>query len=213
MEQFQYLEGEKDVALLDFAQKYKPKDKCNWFGIIDHIFRYYNKDTKRNAIDIGANYGFVTCGLAQNFQKVYSFEINPKLSKCLINNTSCYGNVTVYTFGLSNNENEVLLQDHSSSGMVKINNEGGTIKSNVKTLDSLNIEDVDLIKIDVEGHEYEVILGGIQTITKYKPLLFFEWETTRSIQDEERRQHIFNLLFSIGYKFRDHSHRDWVFTT
>ena len=33
----------------------------------------------------------------------------------------------------------------------------------------------DLIKIDVEGHEYHVILGAIETIEKYRPLIIFEF--------------------------------------
>ena len=31
-----------------------------------------------------------------------------------------------------------------------------------------------LVKIDVEGHEYEVIQGGFKTIKKYKPLMIIE---------------------------------------
>ena len=31
-----------------------------------------------------------------------------------------------------------------------------------------------MIKIDVEGHETEVILGSLRTIKKYKPYIFVE---------------------------------------
>ncbi len=44
----------------------------------------------------------------------------------------------------------------------------------VKTLDSYNFEDVDIIKIDVEGHEHSVLLGAKDTILKNKPLIQIE---------------------------------------
>ena len=43
-----------------------------------------------------------------------------------------------------------------------------------KTLDSLNLEDVSMIKIDVEGHENNVFNGAIKTIQKNNPIIFIE---------------------------------------
>jgi FkbM family methyltransferase len=39
------------------------------------------------------------------------------------------------------------------------------------------LESIGLIKIDVEGHELEVIKGGIETITRFKPLILIEIES------------------------------------
>lgn len=44
----------------------------------------------------------------------------------------------------------------------------------VRTLDSYNFKDINVIKIDVEGYEFNVIKGGINTIKKYKPLIQIE---------------------------------------
>lgn len=44
----------------------------------------------------------------------------------------------------------------------------------IKTLDSYDLQDVDIIKIDVEGFEYDVMLGATQTIEKWKPVVQVE---------------------------------------
>ena len=51
------------------------------------------------------------------------------------------------------------------------------------TLDQFNLQDVDYIKIDVDGYEKKVVQGAIKTIKKYSPLLIFEQEngTTETI--------------------------------
>lgn len=45
---------------------------------------------------------------------------------------------------------------------------------NVKTLDTFLLEDITFIKIDVENHENEVLIGAKETIVKYKPDICLE---------------------------------------
>jgi hypothetical protein len=53
-----------------------------------------------------------------------------------------------------------------------------------------------LIKIDVEGHEVEVLEGGRDTLTKIKPLLILE--------SFPPKQHtVLSLLQELGYKSID----------
>ncbi len=42
-------------------------------------------------------------------------------------------------------------------------------------IDNLYLDGCDFIKIDVEGFEYGVLLGAIETIKKYKPVIFYEY--------------------------------------
>ena len=44
----------------------------------------------------------------------------------------------------------------------------------LKTLDSYDFQDVDIIKIDVEGFEYDVLLGATKTIETWKPVVQVE---------------------------------------
>ncbi len=54
---------------------------------------------------------------------------------------------------------------------------------------------VDLLKIDVEGHEAKVLLGGISLIKKYKPVIFFE------CLSDDAGLAVSSILEPIGYKF------------
>ena len=40
----------------------------------------------------------------------------------------------------------------------------------LQRMDDLNLPTFGLLKIDCEGHELEVIKGGVETIIKYKPI-------------------------------------------
>ena len=42
------------------------------------------------------------------------------------------------------------------------------------TIDSLQLRSCDLIKLDVEGWENRALEGGMQTIARFRPVLFFE---------------------------------------
>ena len=48
------------------------------------------------------------------------------------------------------------------------------VKVELITLDSLKLPRIDGIKIDVEGHELQVIKGALQSLTKNKPWLIIE---------------------------------------
>ena len=56
------------------------------------------------------------------------------------------------------------------------NNSSFLVKDNIDviTLDSLNLQNVSMIKIDVENHENEVLDGARQTILQNRPILFIE---------------------------------------
>ena len=68
----------------------------------------------------------------------------------------------------------------------------------VKTLDEFNFKNVDLIKIDTEGHEMNVLSGARRTLEAYSPILIIEIEQRHlgqhSIYDS------FQTLRDFGYK-------------
>ena len=54
-----------------------------------------------------------------------------------------------------------------------------------------NHSQIDLIKIDVEGYEYNVLRGGINTIQKYRPIIYLEFK--------ESKLEILNFAKSLKY--------------
>lgn len=65
----------------------------------------------------------------------------------------------------------------------------------LKTLDSYNFEDVDIIKVDVEGHEFDVVLGAEQTILKYQPVVQLEMVEHQPIRFNWNCQMIYDWFY------------------
>jgi FkbM family methyltransferase len=93
---------------------------------------------------------------------------------------------------------------YSNLGGIKIGAGGEEI--NTMTIDSLNLESCDFIKIDVEGFEPMVLLGAIETINKFKPTILFENNTQRVSNDilkefdmDEEQYDTIKILKDVGY--------------
>jgi FkbM family methyltransferase len=91
-------------------------------------------------------------------------------------------NIHTYQVGVGNTHttSEIVVQKNNSghnfvtpsrinSRAPKVEPEKYTIT--IETLDSYNFQDVDIIKMDVEGFEYNVLQGAEDTIAKWKPIV------------------------------------------
>ena len=156
----------------------------------------------QNSIDIGANLGLFTFFMSRASRHVFAFEPNPyplENLKGLVDS-----NVTVLPIALGNNDGpvEIKIPHHrkgwSSNGASlasKEINDGKIINIQCRKLDSLNIENIGLIKIDVEGFEIEVIRGAKDTILKNKPVMIIENEIVHTKDTNE----LFTIMNEFGY--------------
>lgn len=154
----------------------------NWptNGPIAELFKFgqdWIKDTseKRTAIQAGGNCGMYAAWYSKHFQKVYTFEPDPDNYKCLRANTRKLGNVEYFNKGLSETSGKARMDvtDKKNVGVHKIVKNGG-IEIDVTTIDDLNLDDVDIIHLDVEGHEEQVIKGALRTIERCRPVIVTE---------------------------------------
>nr|WP_311732983.1 FkbM family methyltransferase [Sulfurisphaera ohwakuensis] len=114
-------------------------------------------------VDVGAYIGAYTLRAAKHGAKVYSFEPNPYSFNLLLLNVKDNGfedRVILYNVALGDRDGEISLALNLDESHVSI--EGYKVK--MRTLDSFNIRNVDLLKIDVEGFEKEVLLGSEVTL-------------------------------------------------
>lgn len=138
------------------------------------------------AIDIGANIGVHTLSMLDKVGEkgnVIAFEPQKKIKECLEKTTSIYNNCDVYDCLVSNkSDNEIFVSD--GTGRSRINN-GVSYSSRweksikkCEPLDNFKMKNkVSLIKIDVEGHELEVLEGAKNTIEEHKPIIYIEvWD-------------------------------------
>jgi len=155
-------------------------------------------DGRRVFVDVGAGFGSISRPLASHFDEIHCFEINPESREALITNMSQHKNAYVYDFGLGPSTQEVKFGYHST-----YRNVGSVIKENgeqyqkprrdeyipdvidtlkIKALDDLNLKNIDAIKIDVEGYEFEVLKGMANTLKYNSPAIFIEVHDDRHLQ-------------------------------
>jgi FkbM family methyltransferase len=152
----------------------------------NNLLKHFDlKDPNGVFLDIGANAGKYSVMLGNQFpgSKIYSFEPNPTTFGILSRNISLNklnSKVSLFNIGVSDSENvlsfDSVNQNTGLSRIVKADQTlTGTItKVAVKSLDfvakeyGINPSEIDLVKIDVEGHELEVVTGGKNTFSNMK---------------------------------------------
>jgi FkbM family methyltransferase len=136
--------------------------------------------------DIGANAGFYSMAVrATNLNcKVIAFECNPEMVAVLSSNIerNALEGVVIRSEALSDSfgEAEFHVPAFTGSGGGSLRDlhpeegEPRRFKVSLIPFDSLELESVDLMKIDVEGAELGVIKGAISSIEKSHPTIFIE---------------------------------------
>jgi len=169
------------------------------------------------AVDIGANIGchtMVLAGVVGDQGKVLAFEPHPGSFSRLSNNLRLNNleNVMAAQTALSSSPGRAVLfgpGGTASRGVASFYRENiaGTSESlqvPVSTLDiqvkEANIHRLDVVKIDTEGHELEVLRGGVQTIEKYHPVILFEYSPRTWEASGTRLEEAVKLLDSLGYR-------------
>lgn len=138
------------------------------------------------ALDVGANYGTYALTLAGLGSRVDVFEPNPAIAAVLSAWALGQDRVTIHALALSDRAGTAELvipadasgTEHDSSASIApgFAASGRRVTVPMATLDSLNISNAALIKIDVEGHEAAVLAGAQATIAASRPALIVEIE-------------------------------------
>ena len=154
------------------------------------------------AIDIGANYGLYAYRMSKIFSEIHAFEINDELTHDLARYNR--GKIAIHHVGLSSKAGEATLYIPVLDGLPLTgwasltpgNYPGATscITKTVKleTLDSFRLERVSFIKIDVEGHELQVLEGATQTLIDNRPVVLIEIK-------EQNRASVFRFFSELNY--------------
>lgn len=127
------------------------------------------------AIDVGANVGLWALPLSKKFKNVIAFEPVNQVFECLEKNTKDL-NIELRNYALGNATStlDIIYNEENTGSSFVDKNSLGTGSIQVNRLDNLQLPKFGLIKLDCEGYEYEILLGGIYTILKYKPILIIE---------------------------------------
>lgn len=151
---------------------------------------------KRLVIDIGAHVGLITRQFLEfGFDRVICFEPVSENTACLRRNTDSR-RVTIYRMALSSKPGKFFLANPTptNSGAwegVKADATGLIETCHAERLDWFGFHP-DLIKIDVQGHELQVLHGAMNTLVEHKPVVIVEcWRNGE--RDNRPRQYLESL--------------------
>jgi FkbM family methyltransferase len=181
-----------------------------WEPHINSFVKLYNKYFGiQNSIDIGANFGYHTLQFSKETNgRVFAFEPqyqNYTLLKnniCLNNlkNVECFNEacgdedceikMPVFESGINNN-----MEDVTPNILYNYNY---TITKSI-ILDKLNFPQIDLIKIDVQGWEKKVLLGCVNILKTFQPVLIIEFENFQLEKTDTTCYELFNLIRDNDY--------------
>lgn len=173
-----------------------------------------------NVIDVGANLGSYSIPLAKLNPNINIYAFEPQriiyyqfCGNIFLNRLK---NIDAQNCALGNEAKEIISRIPFYN---KLNNIGAfsldkevsgkeeecflsdeTEEMYITTLDSLDIENIRLIKIDVEGMEKEVLQGSLNTLIKnnYPPIIFEAWTYKEWYQ--ERRKDLYRFLEELDYE-------------
>lgn len=163
-----------------FSYKLKTrKDNCTWKQLREIFYENIYCNNKNMEIcngdvivDLGANNGFFSLkSVDKGASKVYAVEANKETCKYLYDNINInnkYKNIiTPFCFGIGGENRKDTINIYNSSGLdsiYEVNDQFKPIgKQNIQIIDinkflsDNKINHIDLLKIDIEGSEFEVI--------------------------------------------------------
>ena len=215
--------GLTSLSILGHQLSLYPKDKG--VSIELAVYRVHEPCTSRllaqclepgmTVIDVGCNIGYYALLEAQRVGptgRVIAIEPEPTNARLFLHNVQAngYQNIVFHQVAISDRNGTSSLRISEKSNRHSLNPvpwPTTAVEVPVRTLDSLIEEDppesVDLVRMDLEGHEVMVLSGMLHTIQRYSPRLVIEIHP--DILGAEAVEQWLHALKALGYK------PDWVF--
>lgn len=214
----------RDFRTQQLSQRFVKHDEGFWFSGLEAVFSADWERSERAALgaemasndvllDIGANHGFYTCWFAQNHKHVLAFEPEEGNLRFLKENVQKNGfeNVEVFPVALSD-----------SAGLIELFGDGDCASLNAgwhgasrqfrQLVPRVRLDDLIgqrfegqkiLVKLDVEGHELEVLRGAQELLSRETAPTWLI-ESFPYMQTEDRRsnpghEELLEMMERLGY--------------
>ncbi|HEY9300044.1 MAG TPA: FkbM family methyltransferase [Phormidium sp.] len=220
----------KFATILPKGQRYLVKNYCGLYkfyvdttypieasvwlcGVYDMVTtKFLRKVIRRGDVflDVGANCGALTLVAASLIGdgKIYAFEpgaaISSRLQANIDLNPQLRARVEVVPLGLGLTKSQLFYhedQNYRGNGSLHISY---GVPVEIISLDQWvlqeNITRIDVIKIDVEGMEHDVLLGGKASLERFRPLIYFETIELFYGESKHNIRDIYEFLDNLGYK-------------
>lgn len=168
---------------------------------------------KRCFLDVGALYGVFSLAFTSINPKSQAYAIEPSTKPyCFLKkNVKLNSKLKIKTFqlALGRTNNKEIKMKYEWQHLVAVGKKDKTkqyITLKTQTLDNFLIKNnilPDIIKIDVEGYEYDVLIGAKKFLKKAKPIIFLELHIHLLQNHNIAPKKIINLIHSLNYQLYD----------
>ena len=209
---------------------------------INIIKKYILKRKLSHFLNIGSHIGSVCLPVSLHIKKVTAIEAYPATYNHLCENIQLnnLSNINTINIAVGNTEEDIYFMSTDKICPVEhinrvINNTGGMhvftendiknnirsanltdkkIKNKVNKLDNLQIEHFDIMLVDIEGLEYEFLLGAEQSIKQYKPIIIIEiWNNNKRKREKmkQSQEEVIKYIISLNYRLIQKIEEDFIF--
>ncbi len=170
-------------------------------------------------IDVGANIGSSSLAVAKRGGEVLAIEASPAVAHELSANVAANAPVPYAVAMVAATSPEGALQRFATISAPRGNSAASSLitgwntsnpaakdahMTRLATLDALlsfyNVSAISIIKVDIEGHEYEALSGLQETLARHAPPLLYEWRPDIARKTGEVLKDL-RPLFPPGYRF------------
>ena len=163
-----------------------PNDDSSTWSIIAHDYIHTIKPLikilqersiikNRGVFQAGGHCGLYPYMHTEFFDMVFTCEPNSVSFHCLVNN--CQGNNIIklnVALGKQPGKVQSICEYPSNTGMNRVIETADKYYVPMITIDSLGLDDIDFMQLDLEGFEYDALLGAKETIERNNPVIIIE---------------------------------------
>ncbi len=219
------LNGSFDLDDTDNCQSVELRHNSIWEP---HLLKVLDRNIipGTTVVDTGCNFGTISIPMARRLGPkgtVYSFDISLYMINKFINNIKLNNNlayINIFNVALSDkcgeevyfNDVQFTDKEQVNYGDIRINSKDNCSGQmiNTRTIDSYALDNVSFIKVDCQGYDLKVLRGAVNTITKYRPVVVFEWESHMAEPHGDTFQDTIDFFSSIDYKVEKIAKDDWI---
>lgn len=181
------------------------------FGTVPDIHHAFNHvRATQLVVQAGGNMGVWPRALSGLFSRVVTFEADPRNYRALVWNTTGYDNILAMPCALGGRQSWVSTEappsEEGNAGALRVGR-GDTVP--MIALDSLQLPACDMIYLDIEGFEFDALVGATETIIRHRPVIAFE-DKGLSEHYGVKKGAAEHYLSGLKYKVVARPHRDVV---
>ena len=226
----------------DCIQSYILENKQWNEEIVNIILTYIKLKKLKHFVNIGCHIGTVSLPISLHVNKVTAIEAYPPTYEHLQSNIKLNNLKNINTLNIAvGHKNEcIYFMDEEKickrEGINRIqNNSGGMhvftqndidedvrsanlhtkrLKNKMQIFDELDLGYFDIMLVDIEGFEYNFLLGARKKIMEYKPIIIIEiWDDSKRVNENMKttQNEIINIIKSMNYNLIKRYGEDFLF--